>query len=244
MPHNSNYRSPPLLAALAVAVLVGFLVPRPSFVDTLMTGNMETFPGSGAGELPGKAFAKGAEEEGVVAVSKPVNVSFYGESLCPDCRHMIMDVLDPLFKNGVSKLFELRYIAYGNVKGTVDSKEGIQCQHGPKECLYNRYINCAQSLLGYDQDAWFPYVKCMANDLGQLDSTADGCASDVGLEPEVIAECAQGQQGDKLEVQAAMQTNDLSPKHTFVPWVSLSKRLQGRLENLHFSPAAIHADRC
>lgn len=37
-----------------------------------------------------------------------------------------------------------RYIAYGKVK------EG-QCQHGPVECKYNRYINCAQSL---HSDSW------------------------------------------------------------------------------------------
>ena len=219
MPQGSNYRSPPLLAALAVAVLVGFLVPRPSFVDTLMTGNMETFPGSGAGELRGKED-KVDRGDAEMSTSRPVNVSFYGESLCPDCRHMVMDVLDPLFNNGVSKLFELRYIAYGNVKGSIGSEEGIHCQHGPKECLYNRYINCAQSLLNYDQDAWFPYVKCMANNLGQLESLAEGCASQVGLEPNAVSDCAHGQQGDELEAEASMQTNGLSPKHTFVPWVS------------------------
>ena len=38
--------------------------------------------------------------------------------------------------NGVSKLMELRYVAFGNVHNTTGG--GYQCQHGPDECKYNR----------------------------------------------------------------------------------------------------------
>ena len=37
-----------------------------------------------------------------------VAVDFLGESLCPDCRHMVVDVLQPLFANGVAELMHLR----------------------------------------------------------------------------------------------------------------------------------------
>jgi uncharacterized protein (DUF2147 family) len=37
-----------------------------------------------------------------------VEVGFFGESLCPDCQHMVQDVLAPLFANGVADLMSLR----------------------------------------------------------------------------------------------------------------------------------------
>jgi hypothetical protein len=36
-----------------------------------------------------------------------VEVGFYGESLCPDCQHMVRDVLQPLFDNKVASLMDL-----------------------------------------------------------------------------------------------------------------------------------------
>jgi interferon, gamma-inducible protein 30 len=83
----------------------------------------------------------------------PVRVDFYGESLCPDCQHMVLDILQPMFDNGIAEFMHLRYIAYGNVRGSFDDDKGIQCQHGPVECQYNRYINCAQAKKP-DQKEW------------------------------------------------------------------------------------------
>jgi interferon gamma-inducible protein 30 len=149
-----------------------------------------------------------------------VQMDFYGESMCPDCRHMVLDVLDPLFKNGVSKLFNLRYVAYGNVQGDPSVKgEEISCQHGPKECLYNRYINCVQDMLGHDQDKWFPYVSCMAENMRELDDRAPDCAAAVGLKADDVAACARGPDGDRFELEAGVETGSLEPKHKFVPWV-------------------------
>lgn len=31
------------------------------------------------------------------------------QSLCPDCKHMVLDVLDPMFKSGVADLMTLKY---------------------------------------------------------------------------------------------------------------------------------------
>lgn len=30
------------------------------------------------------------------------------QSLCPDCRHNVLDVLDPMFENGIAKNMKLR----------------------------------------------------------------------------------------------------------------------------------------
>lgn len=218
MPQQSStyYRSPPLLAALAVAVLIGFITPRPTFVDTFLGGSTTDFMATEtqAGNASVGATAKSAGAHPLV------QVDFYGESLCPDCRHMVLDVLDPLFRNGVSKLFKLRYVAYGNVQGDPTVKgEKISCQHGPKECLYNRYINCVQDMLGHDQDKWFPYVRCMAEHMNAIEEQAPGCAAAVGLKADDVAACANGPDGDRFEMEAGVETRNLKPKHNFVPWV-------------------------
>jgi hypothetical protein len=97
-------------------------------------------------------LTRGTVGEGQKQVAaESVEVNFYGESLCPDCQHMVMDVLSPIFENGISNLMKLRYVASGNVRNT--SSGSLQCQHGPSECKFNRYINCAQHFHP-QQDMW------------------------------------------------------------------------------------------
>lgn len=150
-----------------------------------------------------------------------VRVDFYGESLCPDCRHMVLDVLQPIMDQGLGSFIDLKYIAYGNVRKTNDDGSP-QCQHGEMECLYNKYINCAQEM--DTSGAWFGYVSCMADELGALrgatgDSRAEKCANDNGFSPAKLKQCADGEKGKSLEKLAASETDALVPKHTFVPWI-------------------------
>lgn len=133
------------------------------------------------------------------------------QSLCPDCQHMVRDILQPLFDSGVADLARLRYIAYGKVK------DGV-CQHGATECKFNRYINCAQAAHA-DQRDWFPYVRCLADNMRSMDDTADECAAKQGWKPETLSACAGGAQGAALEKEAGAATLALEPKLTFVPWV-------------------------
>uniref|UniRef100_A0A1D2A1E0 Gamma-interferon-inducible lysosomal thiol reductase n=2 Tax=Auxenochlorella protothecoides TaxID=3075 RepID=A0A1D2A1E0_AUXPR len=150
-------------------------------------------------------------------------VEFYGESLCPDCRHMVLDVLAPLYENGVAQLMHLKYIAYGKVK------DG-QCQHGTVECKYNRYINCAQSLHG---DSWFPYVQCLAKNLTSIATDAPGCAETQGWDASELDACAGGARGEALGKEAGEATTQLQPALTNVPWVIVNGVPVGKdFENL------------
>lgn len=221
-----------LSVSLGLALLVGFLAPRPTFVDSIFNGPSEYDGASETSEEKTKSDASSIQR--TADGNHPlVSVDFYGESLCPDCRHMVLDVLDPLFENGISDLIDLRYIAYGNVRGDLTKGDKITCQHGYKECLYNRHINCAQKLLDYDQDKWFPFVKCMAEKMSSLDKNAASCAEKVDLSPNDVATCAEGEEGDALELAAAKETGALIPKHTFVPWVVVNGvALGGAFEDL------------
>lgn len=233
---HQQTRSPTWILAIAVvlALLVGFLAPRPTFVNDMLGGPSDFM---GTQVLTEDSILKSSSSDNPAATAITahplVQVDFYGESLCPDCRHMVIDVLQPLFSNGVSKLMDLRYIAYGNVKGDLTKGEKISCQHGADECKYNRYINCAQKLLDHDQDKWFPYVLCMAEEMTTLANDADTCAEKVGLKGSDVSDCAEGAEGDELELEAAKETGALKPKHTFVPWVVVNGvPLGGAFEDL------------
>lgn len=155
------------------------------------------------------------------------SVVLYGESLCPDCRHMVLDVIKPILDSGLGAAMDLRYVAYGNVR--TENDEGITCQHGNQECLMNKYINCAQvdGVGSSDVAVWFPYVTCLADNLSLLNSKsyvdrASECAAKAGMSASKLTECAEGPKGEALERQAGKETNGLVPKHTFVPWMEVN----------------------
>ncbi|EFN56067.1 hypothetical protein CHLNCDRAFT_145552 [Chlorella variabilis] len=238
------------LVVLLVVILAG---PRPKVKSELMDDELP------AGE--GKAAARGAAVAadsasggggggGTAAASASggtAEVGFYGESLCPDCQHMVRDVLQPLFDNGVAKLMGLTYYAFGNVKNTSDG--GFAYQHGPAEGKYNRHILCAQHFHP-KQDDWFPYVKCLADKMHSLDRYADKCASDLGWEAADVSACSEGDKGKELEQEAAAATWALRPQKNFVPWIVVNGVAIGAdFENLEryvcaVAPAASRPTAC
>lgn len=219
-----------LIVAMAAALAIGFLLPRPSFVDTAVEGtsevvdNTEADATAGAGSTPLSATAGGR-----------VTVDFYGESLCPDCQQFVQNILAPMFASGAADAMTLRYIAAGNVK-VADGRRGgsqVTCQHGETECKYNRFINCAQKLLDNDQDKWFPYVRCLADGMSKMDKAAAGCAGKAGLEAAAVEACAAGAEGAALEEAAVKETLALTPEKRWVPWVVVNGvALGGAFEDL------------
>lgn len=167
------------------------------------------YSGSQAGQGEGKQPSSQGDAR--------VRVDFYGESLCPDCRHMVLDVLKPMMEDGFGDVMDLRYIAYGKVQKSVGGE--LHCQHGELECLYNRYINCAQE--EGDLSKWMGYVECLAQDLGKLrkGTGVNECASSHGLSADALQKCAEGDKGAALEANAGKETTSLNPKLNFVPWI-------------------------
>ncbi len=183
-----------------------------------------------AGVLLGPFGSCPVPPSSTVSSVKKVNVTLYGESLCPDCRHMVLEVIAPMLEKGLGDVMSLRYVAYGNVRsGKADGEgsQGIKCQHGAQECLMNKYINCAQvdGVGNSDAAVWFPYVTCLADDLaplrspGEYGNRARECATQSGLSASRLKKCAEGSQGEALERQAGEETDGLVPGHSFVPWM-------------------------
>lgn len=206
---KNRLRDVPFLLLLVLVIVLSVIV-----VFSTLSGNCST-------------------EEKTTPSAEKVRVDFYGESLCPDCRHMVLDVLQPIMDQGLGSFIDLKYIAYGNVRKTNDGS--FQCQHGETECLYNKYINCAQDL---NTEAWFGYVACMAGDLGALRredgaSHARECAEKNGLSADKMKGCATGSKGTELEKLAGSETDGLVPQHTFVPWIVVNGAAIGNdFENL------------
>ena len=212
--HRAQPRRRAVLVAFVLALVACF---------ALLAGVVLRSSSSGSSSNP-------TSNDDLSSATKKVRVTLYGESLCPDCRHMVLDVLAPMMQNGLGDVMELRYVAYGNVrkeKSDGDGAKNIQCQHGTQECLMNKYINCAQEdgVGNPDAAAWFPYVACLAEDLAVLRSNdsyeerSRDCAKRSGLSASSLKECAEGTKGEALERRAGKETGGLVPQHTFVPWM-------------------------
>lgn len=154
------------------------------------------------------------------AGSELVDVNFYGEALCPYCARFIDNTAWKLYANGIMNLTNFRYVPWGNAHFTED---GAACQHGPSECGLNRILSCAIHLHPQQND-WFPFAKCVESRvLGKQEpiAVAAPCANETRLDFKAIQDCADGEQGDKLQQQAANETAGLRPPHSYVPWVTV-----------------------
>lgn len=148
-----------------------------------------------------------------------LKVTLYEESLCPSCRSYIQDVLAHLFANNMLDNVDLNIVAVGNARK--DHEGNIKCQHGPKECLGNRIINCAIDLHP-QMDVWFPFIFCLerhANHEPYFHRRTKICARKHGVDGQAILNCAHGPLGKELVEKAYNETAALVPAHTYVPWV-------------------------
>lgn len=92
------------------------------------------------------------------------------------------------------------------------------CQHGPSECVGNRFLNCAEQTSG---DKFLPYVFCFEAQMNAtrtadwVQDLAASCAKSVGVDYDAILRCYGGEQGSDLVLKAAKAT----PWHPSVPYV-------------------------
>jgi interferon gamma-inducible protein 30 len=126
--------------------------------------------------------------------AQKVHVELYAESLCPYCAKFMFEKLSPMFKNGVEKLVWLDYVAYGNAHWDPE-KAAPDCQHGPKECRFNRMLSCAMAAYPMQAD-WFPFVECLEKYAEKQDDVVNGtqaCAVKAGLLTSRLVDCYNGE---------------------------------------------------
>lgn len=156
-----------------------------------------------------------------VADAPAVKVSFYYESLCPGCREVWSSQLFPTYqKLASSGIVDFEFVPYGNAQEQPNGSSWyFTCQHGPNECVGNIIESCAIHIYP-DPSKHIPFLHC----LEQYGPYQYGsyCAGLVKIDYAPINTCASADQGKQLEHQMAVKTNQLSPPHQYVPWLTLN----------------------
>ncbi|XVE76610.1 hypothetical protein DITRI_Ditri12bG0187000 [Diplodiscus trichospermus] len=162
---------------------------------------------------------------------KKVNLSLYYESLCPYCRSFIVTQLVKVFNTDLLNIINLRLVPWGNAQ-LVKSNKTITCQHGEDECYLNTIHACAINIWP-DLRKHFNFIYCIENQglhvkEGQHSDNAaavwKACSARLGMDQKLIQNCYDSGHGRKLLLQYAAETNDLHPKHLYVPWVTVNNR--------------------
>eukprot|EP00210_Caulerpa_lentillifera_P004860 g4639.t2 len=145
-----------------------------------------------------------------------LNVDLYLEALCPYCRNLVSSVLTPIFDSGLDKHMNLHLYYAGNAK----LQHGrLECQHGYIECYLNKVLGCGMARKSTAKE-WYPFVQCIES-YGEsaMDKEAvEICAKKVNLNGNEIVECAEGEEGEKIQRAAYDKIQALDPPHRWVPW--------------------------
>eukprot|EP00238_Polyblepharides_amylifera_P014216 CAMPEP_0196583468 /NCGR_PEP_ID=MMETSP1081-20130531/43774_1 /TAXON_ID=36882 /ORGANISM="Pyramimonas amylifera, Strain CCMP720" /LENGTH=250 /DNA_ID=CAMNT_0041904375 /DNA_START=130 /DNA_END=882 /DNA_ORIENTATION=- len=152
-----------------------------------------------------------------LGISNKIKVDFFMESRCPSCSQFTTTVLKKLWDEGLFAILDFSAIPYGNAHEKVMNE--YTCQHGIRECEENLLEVCAIHLYP-SISQWFPFFYCFERyNLVTSKPNTEMCANEAGMSGSLIEECAKGSQGKDLMKSAAKQTNELEPKHTWVPWL-------------------------
>jgi len=95
----------------------------------------------------------------------------------------------------------------------------LVCQHGPSECIANRFFACAKQVSSLDALKYMPLVTCMEAHFGRglseehWGKIASSCASSTGFDDTQLSACYSG--SDRVVEAAARAT----PAHPGVPYV-------------------------
>lgn len=99
------------------------------------------------------------------------------------------------------------------------------CQHGLKECSFDRYFACAKRVAeaGAVSGSYMPFVLCMVDKFEETEggdaymSLLAGCANSSGVNYEALRSCYGSNEGSKALADEAAST----PDHLGVPWITV-----------------------
>ncbi|KAF2672318.1 hypothetical protein BT63DRAFT_369913 [Microthyrium microscopicum] len=132
-------------------------------------------------------------EPGFFTLSAPVQLEAHIMSKCPDARDCILDQVVPAMSQLDPKIvnFTLSYI--GKVS---EGDDGVECMHGPNECLGNILQLCAAKLYpDPKQYLGFTYCTMKQYDLIPQRSLIQECAAEYGIAFSRLNDCASKDDG-------------------------------------------------
>ncbi|XP_044259094.1 uncharacterized protein LOC123007737 [Tribolium madens] len=156
-----------------------------------------------------------------------LQVSLYYETLCPDSMRFITTQLHPSYQN-FEKYLTLDLVPFGKarvkksgkkpqiqVKFQASNSSGhwhFQCQHGPRECHYNKIHSCVVAL--YPQEPALDFINCAMTP----PNSPQTCASETGISWNAIADCLE-HQADELLAENGAKTDAVTPPISYVPTI-------------------------
>ncbi|CAH0015574.1 unnamed protein product [Clonostachys rhizophaga] len=112
-------------------------------------------------------------------------------SKCPDTRDALRELILPAMMRVHDKVdFRLSYI------GTPTANDGVQCKHGPSECMGNIIELCASELYP-DPKISLGFVMCLTKDYKHIPdrSLIEDCALEHAIDFQQLNECATRDDG-------------------------------------------------
>ncbi|RYP44211.1 hypothetical protein DL768_009303 [Monosporascus sp. mg162] len=121
----------------------------------------------------------------------PVPLEIHIMSKCPDARDCLNDLVLPAMVRANEKVnFTLSYI------GAPTENDGIECKHGPKECMGNIIELCAVHLYP-DVKVHLGFTHCLTQDYEDIPDSelVEECALEYGMSIGDLNDCASRDDG-------------------------------------------------
>lgn len=203
------------LGYLAVVGLVAFAV-----VSFVRPG---TFKMGSSWSLGGGASFRGGLDihtPSTAVATRLVPLEAHIMSKCPDALDCMRDLVLPTMQRVVDKVnFTLSFI------GTPTGDGGVDCMHGPAECMGNILELCAAKLYP-DPKIYLGFTMCLTRDYHRIPDRdlVEDCALEHAVDIQQLNECATADDG-----QTAMDLLKRSVRHTRD--VGVTKSCTIRLDN-------------
>ncbi|CAJ2502067.1 Uu.00g049200.m01.CDS01 [Anthostomella pinea] len=134
----------------------------------------------------------GAEESATTGATKNlVPLEAHIMSKCPDAKDCLKELVLPAMMRVYEKVnFTLSYI------GTPTENDGVECMHGPNECMGNIIELCAHQLYP-DPKIWLGFTMCLTRDYKQIPQRelVEDCALEHAIDFDKLNDCAAKDDG-------------------------------------------------
>lgn len=153
-----------------------------------------------------------------------VPITLYYEALCPDSIKFFTEQLTPTYRDLNRDVnLDLQLIPFGKsqIHQQPDNRVTMECRHGPNECYGQKIQACAIENLKGNQQRLIEFVDClmMSSKDKNLPYPTKKCANQFSVDVNILEQCANGTEVDKLLLENERLTNMLKPALSSVPTI-------------------------